>query len=294
MNYRHSYHAGGFSDVFKHVILVALIQALSRKEKPFCYLETHAGAGLYDLRSEPAQKTQEYMEGIEKIISILAKNDLVKNIADKNMEKIPDLIAQYASIVKGFQYPHYYPGSPSFAKKLLRDTDQMILMEYHPEEYQCLKEIMKDRLNNLGSATVGVHHRDGYDGLKAFLPPVMRRGLILIDPPYEKPSEWQDLLQAVARSLKKFPTGVYAIWYPIKDQKSVKTFTEELSKLTVEEMLIAEFNIYPLDTSFSLIGCGMAILNPPYKLETELQSVVSWLWQALSKNGAGNYRVEQL
>lgn len=304
MNYRHSFHAGNFCDVFKHIILIALIQSMTSKEKPFCYLETHAGAGLYDLTSTPSQQTKEYLNGIEKVMSYLNDTAHSINLSNSNnftnptetISKIPSAIQVYVNMISEFKYPHYYLGSPSIAKTLLRSADQMILSEYHPEEYQCLKRILKHG-KDFPKLNIAVHHRDGYEGLNAFLPPVAGRGLILIDPPYEKPSEWQDILQAIELALKKFPSGVYAIWYPIKNQKTVETFLKKLFDLQNKnrgEMMLTELSIYPSDVTSSLIGCGMVILNPPWQFENTLEPIISWLWQILAHNNSGYFKVERL
>lgn len=273
MNYRHGYHAGNFADVFKHIVLIALIQALSRKDKPFCYLETHAGSGQYDLRSEFSQKTLEYTNGIEKIMT--------SSVAER-----PMLVQTYCDVVSTFQYPSYYPGSPAIAESLLRKTDRMNLMEFHPEEFFGLKRIFKN------NKRIDLHFQDGYTGLNAFLPPIERRGLILIDPPFERPNEWRQMIKALQISLKKFSSGVYALWYPLKDQSIVEKFLSDIKALNLPEYMITEFSVYPPDASLGLIGCGMVVINPPWKLEEELRPVLAWVWKVLSVNGAGQYKYQ--
>jgi 23S rRNA (adenine2030-N6)-methyltransferase len=268
MNYRHGYHVGNFADVIKHSILISLVQALSRKEKPFCYIETHAGRGEYNLFSEFPQKTKEYTNGIARLMEIIP-------------EKMPLLLRKYCEVVRSFQYPRFYPGSPAIVRSLLRKQDRMVLMEYQPEEFEHLKGCFRN------DRQIGLHYQNGYNGLKAFLPPKEHRGLILIDPPFEQVSEWDQLLEAVQIGIKRFPNGVYAIWYPVKNQKIVKSFLESLVSLGLPEVLVVELSIYPTDANFNLIGCGLVIINPPWQLDKELLSTIPWLWEALSVNKAG-------
>jgi 23S rRNA (adenine2030-N6)-methyltransferase len=270
VNYRHIYHAGNFADVFKHVILVALMQALVRKENPFCYLDTHAGIGCYDLQANAAQKTKEFETGISRI---LAANNL------------PSVVQDYLTCVKSFN--NFYPGSPCIARYFLRPQDKMILTELHAQDAQALKQEFKN------DKQVAVHQQDGYQALKAFLPPKERRGLVLIDPPYEKTSEFEDLVTHLQTVLKRWSTGVYAIWYPLKDQASVKRFKYQLKENNIENILFAEFSIYPEDAPVSLNGCGMAIINPPWQLDEELKILLPWLWKVLSPQSLGTYRINK-
>lgn len=280
MNYRHSYHAGGFADVFKHIVLMTLIRSMIRKEKPLCYLDTHAGRGLYYLQSESAQKTGEFELGIQKLFKYCHKT------VDK--KTIPDLIKTYLNTVQNLGYPDYYPGSPLIAEAFLRDSDRLVLMELQAEEHRILQKNVKD------NHRIAVHHQDGYLGLKAFLPPPERRGLILIDSAFEKPDEWKLLLEAIKTGLKQFPTGVFAIWYPIKDLRQVKQFMHGVSKLGLNSVLATEFNIYPVDAPLALMGSGMLIINPPFQCDEALKEIIPWLWKALAVNGAGGWRVQSL
>ncbi len=282
MNYRHSYHAGSFTDVFKHSILVSLIQALQRKETAICYLDTHAGAGYYDLFSEEAQKSKEFQGGISQLFQI---------------KKPPALIKQYLNCIQmvNAHLTHsempilrYYPGSPDIMRYFLREQDRMILTELHPQEYQLLKNYFAD------SKRINVHLLNGYQGLKAFLPPKERRGLILIDPPYEKPNELDGLIPTLSTLLKQFATGVYALWYPIKNRLIIDKLHCALKKVVQCPTLITELSIYPEDSAQHLNGCGMAIINPPWQLDTQILEYLPWLWKTLSLHGQGQYRVSPL
>lgn len=260
MNYRHAFHAGNFADVFKHLVLVALIEHLTRKDTPLCYLDIHAGRGRYDLQSTASRETKEYQEGIS--IWMNSHKDFSKSL----------VFQHYLNIVKKAGFPRYYPGSPYIARASLRPQDRLILLELHPEEYRYLRTVFK------GDTETKVYCQDGYAGLKAFLPPKERRGLIFIDPPYEKLDEWENLLKGITVATQKFETGVYAIWYPITstNQKTVDRFLKSL-RAQYEKLLVSEYMKYPKDSPFGLIGCGMCIINPPWQLEDSLAAIKSLL-----------------
>lgn len=277
MNYKHVYHAGSFTDVFKHVIVFSLLKLLQRKDNAFCYIDTHAGAGYYDLFSDFANKTKEYQGGIEKLIQHDKPPALIKEYLD-DIHHINNrlLNAKFASL-------RYYPGSPLIARQLLRPHDRIIASELHPEEYQALRNTFA------GDKQVAIHHTDGFLGLKAFLPPNERRGLVLIDPPYEDPDEFTRLAHTLPVALKKWQTGIYAIWYPIKESAKVEQFYHALKDSIQKPILAVELTIYP-DLPQHLNGSGMVIINPPFQFEHALQDIVPWLWKALTINGQGTYR----
>ena len=282
MNYRHSYHAGSFTDVFKHSILISLIQALQRKDTAAFYLDTHAGAGYYDLFSEEAQKIKEFELGIAKLFQIKKPPVLIKHYL--NCIKI---VNTHLAPPDSTSLP-YYPGSPAIMRFFSREQDRIALTELHPEEYLLLKNYFSD------SQRTRVHRLDGYQGLKAFLPPKERRGLILIDPPYEQPNELDNLISALSMALKRFATGVYALWYPIKNRSIINQFYFALKKSIQHPILITELSIYPEDSSQHLNGCGMAIINPPWQLDREILEYLPWLWEILSIHGQGQYRASPL
>ena len=280
MNYQHSYHAGGFSDVLKHIVVIAIVREMIHKNKPLCYLDTHAGRGLYALGSALAKKTNESQMGIEKLFAYYR--------ASAGSGSVPPLIETYISTLQQLGYPAYYPGSPLITEAFLRETDRLILMELQSEEHRILQK------NVRGHHKMAVHHQDGYLGLKAFLPPPERRGLILIDPPFEKPAEWQQLLASIKIGLRQFPTGVFAIWYPIKNLWQVKQFLKSVAALNLENVMVAELGIYPEDAALSLMGSGMLIINPPWQCAAVLKNTLPWVWKALAVNGAGGFRVQKL
>ncbi len=271
MNYDHAYHAGNFADVFKHIILIHLIKSFLKKETAFCYLDTHAGAGCYDLNSTKAELNKEYMTGIEKIL--LERNP-------------PEWLHDYLHCINLYFSKKLYPGSPLIARHFLRANDRMILSEWNPTPYQLLKhQFAQDR-------QVAVHCQNGYQSLKASLPPKERRGLILIDPPYEKMDEIDLLIQLLPKITERFETGVYALWYPIKNRLSINNLLQALQEQIHRPYLIAEISIYPEDLSFQLNGCGMMIINPPWKLNEELAEILPWLWKTLSIHQKGRYQIK--
>lgn len=277
MNYQHSFHAGNFADVVKHVTLIALLNAFLRKTTPFCYIDTHAGAGYYDLFSEFAGKKQEHKLGIEKVIQAQNPPFLIKTylqcVRQINNQRMK---SKFASM-------RYYPGSPVLAHFFMRSQDRVIACELQPNAYQDLRQAFID------TKQVAVHHLDGFLSLKAFLPPRERRGLILIDPPYENPEEYTRIAQHLSIAMKRFPTGTYAIWYPIKDSIQTERFHRVLRSVSSKPIFVIEMTIYP-NLPQHLNGCGMAILNPPWQFDEAMKSVLPWLWKVLSINKLGGYR----
>jgi 23S rRNA (adenine2030-N6)-methyltransferase len=278
MNYRHAYHAGNFADVFKHIIVVALTQSLLQKDKPFCFLDTHAGVGHYDLLSGSAQKGKEYLGGIAKIMQQENPPQLVKDYIDcvkKSNTLAPDTL-------------QYYPGSPSIVRQFLRANDRMVLTELHEDDYLALRRVFPH------DKKVGVHHQDGYQALKAFLPPPERRGFVLIDPPYEKPDEINDVVTALGAAVTRWDTGIFALWYPIKESRSIVRFHRALKLKIGRPMLAIELNIYPDNLGTKLNGNGVIIVNPPWQLEAEIKAILPWLWRTLSPNQDGRYDINTL
>jgi|SRR5579862_727983 len=276
MNYRHVYHAGSFTDVIKHVVLTALINSLAKKDSPFCYIDTHAGAGFYDLFSDSAKKTNEFTNGIEKIIQHDNPPALIKTylhcVHDINNRLTG---SKYASL-------RYYPGSPLIARCLARKNERIIACELQPQEYQALKTTFAN------DKQVAVHHTDGFMGLKAFLPPTERRGLVLIDPPYEDPDEFTRIVHALPPALKRWETGLYAIWYPIKEKAQVERFYRVLKDTIKQPIFAIELTIFPYLPNH-LNGCGVVVINPPWQFDQTINDILPWLWKALTINEQGGF-----
>jgi len=274
MNYRHAFHAGGFADVMKHAILAHLIGALGRKETPFGVLDTHAGAGRYDLAAPEAARTGEAREGVLRLLASLA--------ADAPREDEAALLAPYLDGLRaanpGWPELRTYPGSAALAHALLRPRDRLVAVELHPEEARALRRAFAHERQ------VAVHEADGYEALRAFLPPAERRGLVLIDPPYEEPDEFRRIARALPEALRRFRAGIFAIWYPIKDTGPVERFLAELAALG-RPALAAELYRFPPDDPARLNGTGMAILNPPWKLDETLAALLPALAGRLGAEG---------
>ncbi len=252
MNYRHAFHAGNFADVVKHVVLLCLLKRLIEKPKPLCYLETHAGRGVYDLEDERARRTREADNGIRRVAASATEAGPVQD---------------YMRIVRGINKTGeltVYPGSPAIAAAALRPEDRLRLCERHPEEVEILaRHFRADR-------RVSVSPADGYAALGGLLPPTPRRGCALIDPPYESADEVDRVLDAVALGLRRWPTGIFALWYPIKERRDAIAFRRRLAKLGVS-VAVLEFCVTPDDNPARLNGSGMAIVSPPWGLETRMR-----------------------
>lgn len=276
LSYRHAYHAGLHADAFKHLVLVLLARSLRQKDKPFFYLDTHAGAGLYDLTSEMAQQNREFESGIGR----LWREDAA-----------PEPVMTYLEIVRSFNRGNrlkVYPGSPIFVRKSLRPQDRMVLCELHPKDCRSLASSFAS------DGQVRVETMDGYQSLKVFLPPKERRGLVHIDPAFERKDERRLLLEALQEAYRRWATGIYAIWYPIQDRLTTDDFLRRLARSGIRRILFAELSILDQDETKRLTGSGMVIVNPPWHLDEVLRTVLPWLWDRLSVEGQGRYRIEWL
>jgi 23S rRNA (adenine2030-N6)-methyltransferase len=265
MNYRHAFHAGNFADVVKHVILTALLERLSRKDKPWCYVETHAGRGCYRLDGQAARRSGESAGGIGRLLDARGLHEVSRGYRA--------MVLGLAGNERGLKL---YPGSPLLARMLMRPEDRAILAELQAEEAAALKALFR------GDRRVAVHHMDGYQALKAFLPPEPRRGLVMIDPPYESPGELARLPGAVSAAARRWPTGIFAVWYPIKDRRELAPLMRGLADADVGEALVAELTIAPADSAARLNGSGMVILRPPWRFEEVLDPLLADLAPRLS------------
>ena len=274
MNYRHVYHAGNFADVIKHAVLALIIEYLKRKDSPLMVLDAHAGPGLYDLGGIEAQKTGEWQGGIGKLWD----------------REVPESLLPWLNVVKWFNPDgalNVYPGSPKLVQGLMRTQDRLVLVEKHPEDHARLAQDFRR------DARVQVHLSDAYAQIKASVPPPERRGLILIDPPYEEKDEHAKLVRGLAQALKRWPTGIYCVWYPIKARSQIDAFMADLQTLPLPPTLVAELMIRSSDDPFRLNGCGLAILNPPWILEDALKEMLPFLAEAISPD-QGGYKVQTL
>lgn len=277
LSYRHIYHAGNFADVFKHLVLVQLLQALTRKETPCFVLDTHAGIGRYDLRAGEALKNREFADGVLRLLAC---------------ENMPAAVHHYLSLVRAENTDvgefAYYPGSPRIIRRLLRPQDRLVLSELHKADHAQLKELFA------GDPQVAVHLQDAYQGLKAFLPPKERRGLVLIDPPYERKDEYERVVGSVQEAHRRWPTGVYAIWYPVMSRSLVTRFHSAMAATGIRKILCAELCVEDADERTRFAGSGLLIVNPPWPLQDRLAESLPWLWDCLTHAGRGGTRVDWL
>lgn len=279
MNYRHAYHAGNFADVLKHVVLALVIEHLKRKPAPFRIIDTHAGSGRYALDSEEAGKTGEWEGGIGRLLGAGAA-PLPPAVAA--------LLAPYLDAVRSEndgQDLRTYPGSPLIARRLMRADDTLVANELHPEEHARLKaSIGRDR-------SVKVLALDGWLALKAQLPPKERRGLVLIDPPFEEERELERMTNGLAEGLRRFATGVYVAWYPIKDPKPVARFHRAVAALAGPNLLRAEVLLRRPVNLERLNGCGLVVANPPHTLTADLANLLPEIARRVADDGRSRFQL---
>ena len=279
MNYRHAYHAGNFADVLKHAVLVGLIEALKQKNTPFCFMDTHAGSARYSLTSEEAGKTREFASGIAPLLGLA---------------HLPSLLHVYLNLVRSFNVGlgstlHTYPGSPLIAASLMRDADRIVACELQPDEARRLKQEFH------ADARVSCHQRDGYEALRALLPPKEKRGIVLIDPPYEAQfEEFGTIIDGLIDAHSRWPKGIYAVWYPIKLRQDIEVFYRRLAGLPFANVLLVELCLHQPNSALRLNGCGMALINPPYRFEHTMTDILPTLAKALEQSRYGSHELRWL
>jgi len=276
LSYLHGYHAGNHSDVLKHVVLVAMLAQLTAKDKPLRFIDTHAGAGGYDLRSAAAQKNREYLGGIGRLW---------------NATQAPAPVARWLELVRshndgGAQKLVRYPGSPWLARESLRPSDSLYLFELHPAEHRALEQKMG------ADARVTVLRQNGLEGCIGLVPPPERRGLVLIDPSYELKDEHSDVIAALGNAHRRFSTGTYAIWYPVLERRWVQRLERAVRAAGIESLALYELCVLPDGNGRGLTGSGMLVVNPPWKLGEEMQAALPWLAHELGVDGRGSFRID--
>ncbi|WP_448683239.1 23S rRNA (adenine(2030)-N(6))-methyltransferase RlmJ [Pseudomonas nicosulfuronedens] len=275
MNYRHAYHAGNHADVLKHIVLARLFALMARKDTPFAYLDSHSGIGLYDLLGDEASRTGEWESGIGRLYE---RDDL------------PELLQDYLGVVSALNPDgglEFYPGSPELARRLTRPQDRVMLNELHPEDGRLLKA------NMAGERRISVHQGDGWLLPRAFLPVSEKRGVLLIDPPFEQPDDLERCVTALDEAIGRMRQTVVAIWYPIKDRRQLKRFYQRLEKSSAPKLLRVELCVHPADTADRLNGSGLVIANPPWPLDEELRGLLPWLAETLAQS-EGSSQVDWL
>jgi 23S rRNA (adenine2030-N6)-methyltransferase len=277
MNYRHAFHAGGFVDVVKHIILSRLVEYLKLKPAAFRVIDTHAGIGRYDLTGEEARRSPEWLEGIGRLL-------------EQQLSSEAEMLARpYLDVVRG-ENPAggltSYPGSPLLVRKLLRRQDRLFAMELHPEDAATLGRLFA------GDIQTRVIALDGWLALGAQLPPKEKRGLVLVDPPFEEEGEFERLVDGLVRAYRRFPAGVYALWYPLKEQRERDAFVGMLEASAIPRMLRVELMVRAPAHPARLFGTGMIVVNPPFTLEDELRILLPELAGLLADGGRGGFRIE--
>lgn len=275
MNYRHIYHAGNFADIAKHVGLLYCLDALKRKESAFFALDTHAGRGFYDLQAAEAQKSGEAEHGIQRLIE--------KGLAIA-------VLAEYFGAIRGRRGKRlaHYPGSPALIAGSLRAQDRALFVELMPAEARAAEREIES------AGRVRTEIGDGYAALKAFLPPDERRGLVLIDPPYESLDELKTMLQAFTEAYRRWPNGTYVMWYPIRSATQRHMVHARFEALRIPKMLCADLAIHPDDAGVGLAGSGLLIVNPPYGADEYLQRAYAAIHGVLAAAGSGYVEVMRL
>ncbi len=276
LSYRHAFHAGNHADVLKHFVEMQLLRYLGQKDKPYWYIDTHAGAGCYSLDSGYATQNAEYESGIARLW---------------NRDDLPVALADYVALVKALNSDgqmSLYPGSPLVALEIMRAQDKLRLYELHPTDY----EILQENFAGQGSQVL-MYQADGFGALKALLPPPPRRALVLIDPPYEEKQDYQRVVTALGEGLDRFANGVYAVWYPQLQRSDAQQLPENLKHLPVKSWLHVALTVQqPSAEGFGMHGSGMFILNPPWTLHGVLQEVMPYLSKHLAQDVHAHYTLE--
>ncbi|MDP5131290.1 MAG: 23S rRNA (adenine(2030)-N(6))-methyltransferase RlmJ [Paraglaciecola sp.] len=276
-SYRHSFHAGNHADVIKHLGLMLLIAKLKEKDKGFVYMDTHSGAGLYDLHSDNAQKTGEFKLGIDKLMDYQGSNNDVAN---------------YVELISRYHRHNSYPGSPEIARTLMREQDKLVLMEWHNQEIDNLR-------HNISGSNIAIHHRDGFEGLLAMTPPPLPRGLVLIDPSYEVAEEYQQVAQTVAKAYKRWSTAIFAIWYPLiahrQDSENGHSYAQSkmgksegllaaLKQQNFKNLLQIELCVTTKEQGAGMYGSGLAVINAPWQFDERMRAALTELQPLLAQS----------
>ncbi len=276
LSYRHSFHAGNFADVLKHLIQIQILAYQTQKPKPLCYIDTHSGPGGYRLLDPQASKNREYENGIGALWTASAP---------------PPAVAEYLAQVRQFNAGERltrYPGSPWFAQQLLRPEDRLVLHELHPSEVPLLRETLARDSRCL------VRQEDGFAGCIALLPPRERRGLIMIDPPYELKQDYEQALKTLRSAHRRFATGTYALWYPVVERARITTLERELRGSGIPRIQLYELGIRADQPGHGMTASGMIVINPPWSLTATLETTLPWLADRLGVDGQGHWRCVEL
>ena len=275
LSYRHAFHAGNFADVLKHAVLTNVLEYMTRKDKGYTYIDSHSGAGMYQLTEEYAQKTGEYKQGIAKLI---------------NNDDIPEALEEYIALIQSFNQAEelkLYPGSPAVAKEFSRRQDSAHLFELHSTEINYLTEFCQRWSKS------HVKQSDGYQGILSLLPPPSRRGVVLIDPPYELKEDYAKAVKTIISAYKKFATGTYILWYPVVKRELIDKMREQFIASDVKNVLQVEFCMQKDTDAYGMTGTGLYIVNPPWQLTQQLEAIMPYLKDKLG-DSQSSYSLEQI
>lgn len=286
MNYRHAFHAGNFADVVKHIVLTRILLYLHEKPAPFRVIDTHAGAGLYDLAGDEAERTGEWRTGIARLMQA------------RFTQEAGALVAPYLDIVRAFNPQRdltRYPGSPLIVRALLRPDDRLVACEIEPRAHRALIDALRN------DRQARVVELDGWTALTAFVPPKERRGAVLVDPPFEARDEFERLAEGFAAAYAKWPTGIYVLWYPVKERRAADALAGRVAAAVAARqgggearVLRVEFSVAPQAARPGLVSAGLLVVNPPWTLAAELKAILPELQKPLGQGGAARFRLEPL
>lgn len=286
MNYRHAFHAGNFADVVKHIVLTRILLYLHEKPAPFRVIDTHAGAGLYDLAGDEAERTGEWRTGIARLMQA------------RFTQEAGALVAPYLDIVRAFNPQRdltRYPGSPLIVRALLRPDDRLVACEIEPRAHRALIDALRN------DRQARVVELDGWTALTAFVPPKERRGVVLVDPPFEARDEFERLAEGFAAAYAKWPTGIYVLWYPVKERRAADALAGRVAAAVAvrqgggeARVLRVEFSAAPQAARPGLVSAGLLVVNPPWTLAAELKAILPELQKPLGQGGAARFRLEPL
>ncbi len=277
LSYRHAFHAGNHADILKHLCLYLVQSYFNQKDKPYWYIDTHAGIGLYQLDSKESTKVNEHLGGI----SILRQQQNLPTILQDFIQSIDENLPEPSN--------QYYAGSPFIAANLIREQDKMRLYELHPQDVGFLENNIHERKMNKQTT---INNQDGFKGLISLLPPPTRRAIVLIDPPYEVKTDYQQVIKTLQDALKRFNTGCYMIWFPVLTREESQNFPQALQKLGIDNYLHVQLHVHaPRADGFGMHGSGMWIINPPYNLPEQLESVLPTICQLLKQDNTAHFKL---
>jgi 23S rRNA (adenine2030-N6)-methyltransferase len=276
LSYRHAFHAGNHADVLKHFVLFEVLRYFNAKDRPYWFIDTHAGAGRYDLRARHAAQNAEYVEGIGRLW---------------DRAGLPSPLADFLALLRGFNPGpalRFYPGSPALARALVREADRMRLFEMHPAEFDALRRLFRSAGRQVTCA-----REDGFAGLIGILPPPTRRALVLIDPPYEVKDDYRRVADSLVQALRRFASGTYLVWYPLLQRREVQVLRERLGRLGAPSWLQVELTVQrPPATGQGMYGSGVHVINPPWTLPDTLRAVMPVLRDVLARDAGAGYSLE--